>query len=461
MINIQNIQKAYGNLQVLKGVSLHIAKGEVVSIVGKSGAGKSTLLHILGTLDSADSGTVMINGQEINKLKSNALARFRNEHIGFVFQFHHLLPEFTALENVCIPAFIKGSSEKEAKRRASELLDYLGLSERLEHKPTALSGGEQQRVAVARALMNNPAVILADEPSGNLDTGTSQELHELFFQLRKDFNQTFVIVTHNMELAKMSDRTLVMQDGLIVAEDKHVAKNAPLDLKHLELLEAEQRALAQKVKVYNGSEGYLPRPDHLIFALDIQYMGEEAYIGIDIIKGNGEKLGTYVTKGKAGMEYVPQYFSFREGPPLLQAINKLASDLGLVPDLLVVDGHGIAHPRKLGVASWLGVMLDKPTIGMAKSTLITFQGDPKQARTSTHPIQLDGETVGVALRTQDDVQPVYVSVGHEMSLAHAIQVILEMSEEGYRIPDPLRRADQAARAFAKGEKGDFTVISEQ
>ena len=220
MININNIQKSYGNLRVLKGVSLDIAKGEVVSIVGKSGAGKSTLLHILGTLDSADSGSLTINGTVVNKLKSNALARFRNEHIGFVFQFHHLLPEFTALENVCIPAYIKGSSEKEAKRRATELLNYLGLSERLEHKPTALSGGEQQRVAVARALMNNPAVILADEPSGNLDTGTSKELHELFFKLRKDFEQTFVIVTHNMELAKMSDRTLVMQDGLILSEDK-------------------------------------------------------------------------------------------------------------------------------------------------------------------------------------------------------------------------------------------------
>ena len=452
MINIQNIQKSYGNLQVLKGVSLDIAKGEVVSIVGKSGAGKSTLLHILGTLDTSDTGVVNINGQDVNKLKSNALARFRNEHIGFVFQFHHLLPEFTALENVCIPAFIKGSSEKEAKRRASELLDYLGLSERLEHKPAALSGGEQQRVAVARALMNSPSVILADEPSGNLDTGTSKELHELFFKLRKDFDQTFVIVTHNMELAKMSDRTLVMQDGLIVSEDKHQSKNIPIDTKHLEHLVAKQKALAQKVIVYNESEGYIPHTDHLIFSLDIQYVGEDAYIGIDIIKGSGEKLGTYVTKGKAGMEYVPQYFSFREGPPLLQAIQKIKNTLGLEPDLLVVDGHGIAHPRKLGVACWLGVMLDLPSIGMAKSTLVSFKDSPKQQRTSTCPILLDGVVVGTALRTQDDVQPVYVSVGHKISLMHAVQVILEMSEEGYRIPDPLRRADQAARAYAKGEE---------
>ncbi len=222
MIDIKNIKKSYGNLEVLKGVNLFIPKGEVVSIVGKSGAGKSTLLHIIGTLDSSDSGEISINSMILNKMKSNALARFRNEHIGFVFQFHHLLPEFTALENVCIPAYIKKTSEKDAKRRASELLDYLGLSDRMDHKPTQLSGGEQQRVAVARALMNQPAVILADEPTGNLDTATSKELHELFFKLRRDFNQTFVIVTHNMELAQMSDRTLIMKDGLIVSEKKHL-----------------------------------------------------------------------------------------------------------------------------------------------------------------------------------------------------------------------------------------------
>jgi lipoprotein-releasing system ATP-binding protein len=218
MIHIKNITKSYGNLEVLKGVNLDIAKGEIVSIVGKSGAGKSTLLHILGTLDSPDSGEISIKGQILNKMKSNALARFRNENIGFVFQFHHLLPEFTALENVCIPAFIKKTPEKEARKRAAELLNYLGLSERSEHKPSQLSGGEQQRVAVARALMNQPAVILADEPSGNLDTGTSKELHNLFFKLRADFEQTFVIVTHNTELANMSDRTLRMKDGLIVDE---------------------------------------------------------------------------------------------------------------------------------------------------------------------------------------------------------------------------------------------------
>jgi lipoprotein-releasing system ATP-binding protein len=222
MIQTHNIKKSYGNLDVLKGVNLHIGKGEVVSIVGKSGAGKSTLLHIIGTLDSPSSGEISINGQLLNKMKSNALAKFRNEHIGFIFQFHHLLPEFTALENVCIPAFIKKTPEKEAKQRATELLDYLGLAERRDHKPSQLSGGEQQRVAVARALMNQPSVILADEPSGNLDTVTSKELHELFFKLRADFNQTFVIVTHNTELANMSDRTLRMQDGLIVDEERHL-----------------------------------------------------------------------------------------------------------------------------------------------------------------------------------------------------------------------------------------------
>ena len=220
MIELKNIKKSYENLEVLKGVNLDIAKAEVVSIVGRSGAGKSTLLHIIGTLDSPDSGEIFINNFDLRKMKSKELAKFRNEQIGFVFQFHHLLPEFSALENVCIPAFIKKTPEKEARNRAAELLDYLGLKDRMEHKPTQLSGGEQQRVAVARALMNQPAVILADEPSGNLDTNTSKELHELFFKLRKDFDQTFVIVTHNEELAKMSDRKLTMKDGLIISEER-------------------------------------------------------------------------------------------------------------------------------------------------------------------------------------------------------------------------------------------------
>ncbi len=216
MIRATNIHKSYGNLTVLKGVSLEIPKGELVSIVGKSGAGKSTLLHILGTLDPTDQGEVHINEQAISSLNQKQLAQFRNQNIGFIFQFHHLLPEFTALENVCIPAFINGQSKEESAKRAKELLSYLGLAERLEHKPTQLSGGEQQRVAVARALMNKPAVVFADEPSGNLDSESSQELHQLLFQLRDDFQQTFVIVTHNEELAKMSDRRLVMRDGILV-----------------------------------------------------------------------------------------------------------------------------------------------------------------------------------------------------------------------------------------------------
>ncbi len=215
MIQATNIHKSYGDLRVLKGVDIQIQTGEIVSIVGKSGAGKSTLLHILGTLDKADKGEVIFDGVNVNSLNVNDLAKFRNTHIGFVFQFHHLLPEFTAVENVCIPAFIKGTPEAQAQARAKELLDYLGLSARLSHKPTQLSGGEQQRVAVARALMNQPAVIFADEPTGNLDTASSQELHQLIFQLRKDLNQTFLIVTHNMELAAMSDRTVEMQDGLL------------------------------------------------------------------------------------------------------------------------------------------------------------------------------------------------------------------------------------------------------
>lgn len=214
MIKASGITKAYGKLQVLKGVELSIGKGEFVSIVGKSGAGKSTLLHILGTLDRPDAGQVFIAGEEVSKLSTKKLAGFRNRNIGFVFQFHHLLPEFTALENVLIPALIAKSPEGAARKRAAELLDYLGLSERLQHKPGQLSGGEQQRVAVARALMNQPAIIFADEPSGNLDSASSQELHRLLFQLRNDFEQTFVIVTHNEDLAQMSDRRLVMKDGL-------------------------------------------------------------------------------------------------------------------------------------------------------------------------------------------------------------------------------------------------------
>ncbi len=215
MLKAQSIHKSYGNLHVLKGVDLEIAKGEIVSIVGKSGAGKSTLLHILGTLDRPDTGTLMINDTDVFKLGQKQLANFRNKNIGFIFQFHHLLPEFTALENVCIPAYIDGKNETAAESRAKELLSYLGLSDRIKHRPSELSGGEQQRVAVARALMNNPAVVFADEPSGNLDSESSQDLHQLLFKLRDDFQQTFIIVTHNEELANMSDRKLVMQDGLL------------------------------------------------------------------------------------------------------------------------------------------------------------------------------------------------------------------------------------------------------
>ena len=213
MITATGITKTYGNLQVLKGVDVHIKKGEVVSIVGASGAGKSTLLHILGTLDRPDSGKVMFEEQVVTSMNSRQLALFRNKHIGFIFQFHNLLPEFTALENVCIPAFIAKSDVKESEQRALELLHFLGLAERAQHKPNQLSGGEQQRVAVARALMNNPDVILADEPSGNLDSKNARELHQLFFTLREKYNQTFVIVTHNDELAGLADRALVMRDG--------------------------------------------------------------------------------------------------------------------------------------------------------------------------------------------------------------------------------------------------------
>ena len=215
MIQAKGIHKSYGNLEVLKGIDLHIAKKEIVSIVGTSGAGKSTLLHIIGTLDRADRGSLLIDGTEVNKLSDKSLAEFRNKKIGFVFQFHHLLPEFTALENICIPAFIGGIPKEEAIDHAMQLLDYLNLTNRKDHKPSQLSGGEQQRIAVARALINRPAVVLADEPSGNLDSKSAQDLHQLFFKLRDALQQTFVIVTHNPELAAMSDRTITIKDGVV------------------------------------------------------------------------------------------------------------------------------------------------------------------------------------------------------------------------------------------------------
>ena len=215
MLIAQQIVKSYGGLQVLRGIDLTIQSGEIVSIVGSSGAGKSTLLHILGTLDRSDQGSLQIGGEEVGRLKPKALARFRNQHIGFVFQFHHLLPEFSALENVCIPGWIAGTAKKQVEHRALELLERLGLKDRISHKPSALSGGEQQRVAVARALINSPKIIFADEPTGNLDSTHARELHELFLDLRKEFNQTFLIVTHNEELAAMSDRIVHMQDGRI------------------------------------------------------------------------------------------------------------------------------------------------------------------------------------------------------------------------------------------------------
>jgi lipoprotein-releasing system ATP-binding protein len=215
MLQIKNIQKTYGNLTVLKGIDLTINQGEIVSIVGASGAGKSTLLHIAGTLDKPDTGQVFIDNQEVTSLKNNDLAKFRNEKLGFIFQFHNLLGEFTALENVCMPAYI-GGKEKGVKEKAEELLVLLGLQDRIHNLPSQMSGGEQQRTAVARALINSPTIVFADEPSGNLDSKNAQELHQLFFDLRDKFNQTFVIVTHNEELANMADRKLVMQDGLIV-----------------------------------------------------------------------------------------------------------------------------------------------------------------------------------------------------------------------------------------------------
>lgn len=231
MIDVQGIKKSFGTLQVLKGIDLHIDKGEVVSIVGPSGAGKTTLLQIIGTLDRPDSGTVVVDGVDVGRLSSKKISRFRNQKLGFVFQFHHLLPEFTALENIMIPAFIAGAGRKDAGARAEELLRFMGLGDRANHKPNELSGGEKQRVAVARALVNNPSVILADEPSGSLDSKNKAELHQLFFDLRDRFGQTFVIVTHDESLAALTDRTVHMKDGLLVDTSREgtavAEENAP------------------------------------------------------------------------------------------------------------------------------------------------------------------------------------------------------------------------------------------
>lgn len=226
MIDIKNITKSFGSLQVLKGIDLHVGAGEIVSIVGPSGAGKTTLLQIIGTLDKPDSGTITIDGVDVGKLPGKRLSDFRNQRLGFVFQFHQLLPEFTALENVMIPAFIAGKGKAEASQRAKELLRFMGLEDRAGHKPAELSGGEKQRVAVARALVNHPAVILADEPSGSLDSRNKEELHQLFFDLREQFGQTFVIVTHDESLAALTDRTIHLRDGMIEAETAKSPKTA-------------------------------------------------------------------------------------------------------------------------------------------------------------------------------------------------------------------------------------------
>ncbi len=215
IIKAKELYKSYGELPVLKGINLEIEKGEIVSIVGASGAGKTTLLHILGTLDKMDKGSIQISNKEVNKLNDKKLSAFRNQHIGFVFQFHHLLPEFTAIENICIPSYIQNMKRKQAEKKATELMEFLNVLHRKDHKPSELSGGEQQRIAVARALMNNPEVVMADEPSGNLDSKNSKELHQLFFRLRDTFQQTFIIVTHNAELADMADRKLTIRDGVI------------------------------------------------------------------------------------------------------------------------------------------------------------------------------------------------------------------------------------------------------
>lgn len=227
MIDIKGITKSFGSLQVLKGIDLHIDKGEVVSIVGPSGAGKTTLLQIIGTLDRPDSGNIVVDGIDVGHLSTNKLSDFRNQHLGFVFQFHQLLPEFTAIENVMIPAFIAGCKTSEARKRAEELLDFMGLTDRAHHKPNELSGGEKQRVAVARALVNNPAVVLADEPSGSLDSHNKQELHQLFFDLREKFGQTFVIVTHDEGLATITDRTIHLKDGMVI--DNQPTETQPKD----------------------------------------------------------------------------------------------------------------------------------------------------------------------------------------------------------------------------------------